>query len=139
MLLKNQKILITGIGKGIGKDIFLKAMKEGAYVVGITRSKIDIKKILKETKGNYKIFYGNLSNYTTIDKVFKFLLTNKIKLTGLVNNAGIRQRKKFLDITEKDLNNIIKTNLISPFLITQKFYNNCDKKKIAQLLISDLL
>lgn len=40
-MLKNQKILITGIGKGIGIKIFLDSLKAGAHVFGVTRSKKD--------------------------------------------------------------------------------------------------
>ena len=66
----------------------------------------------------------------TIKAIFDYLKKNKIKLTGLVNNAGIRQRKKFEKITRKDLNEVIENNFISPFIITQKFYQNCDKKRM---------
>ena len=38
-MFKNQKILITGVGKGIGREIFFKGSKEGAFVIGVTRSK----------------------------------------------------------------------------------------------------
>ena len=92
-MFKNQKILITGVGKGIGREIFLKALKEGAFVIGVTRSKKDFKETF-HFRGQHKFFYGDISRQTTIKKIFDYLKKNKIKLTGLVNNAGIRQRKK---------------------------------------------
>ena len=50
MLLKNRTILVTGVGKGIGKAILLNAVKNGAFVYGITRSKKDL------------VYYKNIKN-----------------------------------------------------------------------------
>jgi NAD(P)-dependent dehydrogenase (short-subunit alcohol dehydrogenase family) len=132
-MLKNQKILITGVGKGIGREIFFDALKAGAYVIGVTRSKNDIKN-LADISGNFKLFFGDISQAKTINKIFNYLKKNKIKLTGLVNNAGIRQRIKFEKITKKDLLSVLENNLISPFIITQKFYLNSNKKKNCSIV-----
>ena len=51
-MLKNQKILITGVGKGIGSKI-LEALKEAAFVIGVTRSKKDFKEF-SHLRGKYK-------------------------------------------------------------------------------------
>ena len=132
-MFKNQKILITGVGKGIGREIFLKALKEGAFVIGVTRSKKDFKETF-HFRGQHKFFYGDISRQTTIKKIFDYLKKNKIKLTGLVNNAGIRQRKKFEKITKKDLRKIMENNFEAPFSIIQKFCENCDKKKNCSIV-----
>jgi 3-oxoacyl-[acyl-carrier protein] reductase len=132
-MLKNRNILVTGVGKGIGREIFFDAIKAGAYVIGVTRSKKDFKKSFK-INGNFKLFFGDISKVATINKIFNYLKNNKIKLTGLVNNAGIRQRIVFEKITQEKLLNVLKNNLISPFIITQKFYLNHDKKKNCSIV-----
>ena len=43
--MSDKKILITGVGKGLGKEIFLEALKEDAFVIGVTRSKKDLNEI----------------------------------------------------------------------------------------------
>jgi len=132
-MFESQNILITGIGKGLGREIFLQTVNSGAYVIGVTRSKKDIKNLSK-TNGRFKFFFGDVCKKNTINAIFDYLKKNKIKLTGLVNNAGIRQRKKFEKITRIDLNEVIENNFISPFIITQKFYENCDKKKECSIV-----
>ena len=65
-MFKNQKILITGVGKGIGREIFLKALKEGAFVIGVTRSKKDLKKLFISEVN--RVFYGDISRQTILKK-----------------------------------------------------------------------
>ena len=48
------------------------------------------------------------------------------KIDGLVNNAGIRQRKNFNEISQNDLDHIYEINLKSVFL-TQIFSKNYKK------------
>jgi 3-oxoacyl-[acyl-carrier protein] reductase len=132
-MLKDQKILVTGVGKGIGRQIFFDAIKAGAYVIGVTRSKKSLKKSFN-INGNYKLFFGDISKISTINKIFNYIKNNKIKLTGLVNNAGIRQRIKFEKITQEEILNVFKNNLISSFIITQKFFLNHDKKKNCSIV-----
>ena len=87
----SQNILITGIGKGLGREIFLQTVNSGAYVIGVTRSKKDIKD-LNKINGRFKFFFGMFAK-NTIKAIFDYLKKNKIKLTGLVNNAGISKKK----------------------------------------------
>jgi len=121
MILKNKTILVTGVGKGIGKAILLNALKNGAFVYGITRSKTDLMPY-KKIK-NIKIFHGDLTKSSDVKKIFKHAKKHNHNITGLVNNAGIRFRKKFLQISKTDLQNVFENNFFSAFLTTQAFLN----------------
>ena len=55
-MFESQNILITGIGKGLGREIFLQTVNSGAYVIGVT-SKKDIKNLSK-INGRFKFFFG---------------------------------------------------------------------------------
>ena len=89
MRLNKKNIFVTGIGKGIGRDVFLDCLKEGANVYGICKKKSDLTGL--KIKGS-KIFIGDVTNKNFINKTFNYFKKNNIKLHGLVNNAGIRQR-----------------------------------------------
>ena len=108
MILKNKTILITGIGKGIGESVCKIALKEGAYVYGITRSKKDLKKFKDEKK--LKAYIGDTSNKNLLKKILIDSKKNKRFINGIVNNAGIRLRKKFLKTSMTNLENIFKNN-----------------------------
>ena len=132
--LKNKNIFISGIGKGLGKNFFEKCIDNGAFVIGFTRSKSDLKKIKKKYLRKSKIFIGDGKDFEFIDSIFKFLKVKKIKLDGLINNAGARQRLSFLDISKDKLDDIICNNFISKFYISQKFVKQINKKKLSSIV-----
>ena len=107
-------ILVTGAGKGIGFSTTNLLIKKGYYVYVLIRDKKDNKKF--KFKKNLKIINGDVNNHNLIKKIFKQSNSDKKIITGLVNNAGIRQRKSFLDISSKDLTGIFNTNFFSIFL-----------------------
>jgi len=127
MKLKNKIILLTGVGKGIGLSILEKVISEGAFVYGITRSKKDIKKI---KFGNCKIFNGDVTNIKLIQKIFKQSIIDKKPINCIVNNAGVRLRKSFLNIHNNDLKKVFDVNFFSIFKISQIFIQFCSKNKI---------
>ena len=97
-------------------------------MVGFTKSQKDINDIKKKNLTNLILLKGDVSDQKFINYLFKYLRKRNIKLNGLINNAGIRQRKSFLKISEKDLYEILKINFFSVFRISQKFINQIDKK-----------
>tara|TARA_A100001015_G_scaffold313559_1_gene421061 strand:- start:78 stop:824 length:747 start_codon:yes stop_codon:yes gene_type:complete len=135
-LLKNKTILVTGCGKGIGFNFTTFALKQGAVVLGITRSKLDLKKF--RSQSNLKVFIGDVNNTNQIKKVFDYAKKNKIKINCLVNNSGIRHRESFLKISEKNLRKTFENNFFSIFKISQLFLNNCFKKKMTNISVVNI-
>ena len=54
--LKKKIILISGVGKGLGKVFLEDCIDNGAFVIGFTRSSTDLKKIHKKYRKRSKIF-----------------------------------------------------------------------------------
>lgn len=127
-------ILVTGAGKGIGKEIMLESLTRGAFVYAITKSESGLKNFKHD---RCKIFYGDVRNTRLIEKIFKISKKNKKMINSLVNNAGRRQREKFENITNKKLNFIIDSNVKSIFKIMQIFFkytkNLKDYKSIVNI------
>ena len=107
-ILKNKNILISGVGKGLGLDMLYRCIDHGAYVYGFTRSKNDLKKINKNYLAKSKLFVGDATNDNFLKKLFLYFKKNKIYLNGLINNAGQRQRKSFIDFKKKILNKFLR-------------------------------
>jgi 2-deoxy-D-gluconate 3-dehydrogenase len=128
MELKNKNILITGAGKGIGESSLKNFIENGAYVYAI----------IKDPKDNYKfeklkntlIINGNVSNIKLIKSVIQRSIKDKKKINCVVNNAGIRHRKDFINISEKDLLKVFEVNFFSIFRILQLISKFWIKNKI---------
>ena len=132
MYLKNKNILITGAGKGIGLSTVIECLNSGANVFALTRTKNDLNHLKKYQ--NLKIFYGNVTDEKVIKDIFLYSKKLKKPINCLVNNAGIRQRKKFDKITIKDLKNLFDINFFSIFRICQIFIKNLKKKERGSIV-----
>lgn len=134
MNLKNKNILITGAGKGLGRDMVENFSKNGAFVYGITRSKSDLK-YFKNLK-NVKVFSGDVRNLSNIKKILSQSVKDKKLISGLVNNAGIRQRKKFTEISKQNIKEIFDINFFSIFEILKLFINYAEKNNISSSVVN---
>lgn len=129
-----KNVLVTGAGKGIGFETTIALMKKGYFVFALIRDNKDNKKFKNLT--NLKIFNGDANNHKLIEKIIKYANNKKKPITGLVNNAGIRQRKNFLKIDERDLKKIFDTNFFSIFKNMQVFSKNLFKKKLKGSIVN---
>ena len=136
MSLKNKNVLVTGAGKGIGFACIEELAREGAFVFALVKSKKDALKLKKLNKRNIKIYCGNVKNVKLINKILNDSIKSKKAINSVVNNAGIRFRKKFLDISKNDLLEVFNVNFFSIFFISQIFLNFANKYKIRGSIVN---
>ncbi len=122
MLVQGKTIAVTGAGKGIGRacvDFFL---AQGANVIALTRSKEDVLSLQNEfVDKKFLVFQGNVTVRKDLSTLLELGCEEFGQVNGLVNNAGIRQRKKFFEITEEEWESVIRNNLTSSFYSMQVF------------------
>lgn len=134
MLLKNKNILITGAGKGIGEQLVKSALSNGAFVYALIKNKKDNSKFKKNK--NLKIYNGNVNNNKLILRILNKSKKEKKRVNCLINNAGIRFRKNFLKIKEKELKNVFDVNFFSVFSILQIISGFWIKNKIQGSVVN---
>ena len=80
-----KNIIITGAGKGIGKQILFDCIENDNFVYGVIRSKKDFIEIKKEFKGskNCKLYHGDIKNFSG----GKISVIPSFKLLILPNNC----------------------------------------------------
>jgi 2-dehydro-3-deoxy-D-gluconate 5-dehydrogenase len=122
MKFKNKVVIVTGASRGIGHAICVAFAREGAKVVGVARSDLtETGAQVNAAGGEFIAANADLSKGT--QKEATDLVAQILKQTGridaLVNNAGIIRRAPAVDFSEKDWNEVLQTNLSSPFFLCQ--------------------
>jgi meso-butanediol dehydrogenase / (S,S)-butanediol dehydrogenase / diacetyl reductase len=130
MLLKNKICIVTGAGKGFGRDIAKVFYSEGAKLALITRSQSDVDELNSEFDDKRVLCVcGDVSVSKTVEQFISQTIDKFGSIDVLVNNAGMRFRKNFLDINEEELDTILDVNLKSIFSFCQQTLPHMIKNK----------
>jgi len=114
----SSNFVLTGAGKGIGLSTLKKLFFSGARVAFITKSYSDIVQINRKYKSERILsFCGDISDENDRNLFVRLIKKKMKKIDGLINNAGIRQRKSFNDISTKEIDLIFEVNLKSIFFL----------------------
>jgi len=121
--LKNKVCIITGVGKGIGRETAILFKEQGVNLALITRSKEDMDSLIlelnmKEASVYYEV--GDVSDEIVVQKFVSNTYKKFKRIDILINNAGIRFRKKFLEIEYKEWQNVLNVNAGSTFLFCRE-------------------
>ncbi len=133
MKLEGKIAIVTGAGRGIGRDTALAIAAEGATVVAVARTQPDLDETVSLIKKEGGAAVSLSRDLTDIDQV-QSMVDTVVKQFGridiLVNNAGGypseiydsvgQQAIKIWEWTEAQWDQILKTNLKIPFLCINK-------------------
>lgn len=114
--------VITGVGKGIGKDCAKLFSEQGAQLALITRSESDIPLLMDDLglkEEDVLAVAGDVSDPQTVRDFADMAFQKFGHLDVLVNNAGMRFRKNFMDIDFADWQQVMTVNTGSTFLMCQ--------------------
>lgn len=117
---KNELILITGSGSGIGKLMAKKFAQLGAKVICVDVNQIANSKTCAEIKnegGDAIAFKCDLSKRDEIYSLAEDIIKNVGYPDILVNNAGIVTGKKFLESPDEMIEKTFQVNSFSHFWV----------------------
>lgn len=111
--MKKKTILLTGASRGIGKAIH-KKLKKNYTIIAPAREELDL-----------------LDNKS----IELFIKKNKEKeIDIIINNAGINFPQWIEEISDENIENTIKTNLIAPIRLIRGFVGNMKKNKWGRII-----
>lgn len=109
--LTNKKILIIGATSNIGVETAIFLSKLGANIILAGRNELKLNEIFNKLEGeNHKKFLLDLTNYESLEKLFKFSVEDNLKLSGMVYLAGISPVIPINDLNKDKLYNIMNIN-----------------------------
>jgi NAD(P)-dependent dehydrogenase (short-subunit alcohol dehydrogenase family) len=135
--LENKVCIITGAGKGFGYEIAKTFAEQGCKLALISRTKSDLENLEKDLNiDKEKLFWmeGDVSNPVTIKNFVIETITKYGKIDILINNAGMRFRKNFLDISHDEWQNVMNVNVGSTFLLCKEVGHYMVKQKSGKII-----
>ena len=137
---KNKIALITGSSQGIGAACAIRLAQEGATVI-LNGRKFDErgKKLIHEIEqmgGKATFLAADISKTKNVIKLINDAIATYGQLDILINNAGLETKADFWEVTEKDYDLVMNTNLKGVFFGIQEFVKYCKKNKQAGTVVN---
>tara|TARA_B100000809_G_scaffold141837_1_gene139403 strand:- start:41444 stop:42226 length:783 start_codon:yes stop_codon:yes gene_type:complete len=123
MRLENKKAIVTGGACGIGKATAKRFAKEGAEICILdinVEASSQVVDDIKRQGGKAHAIHCDVGDSKQVKVAFDKAMELMGGLNILVNNTGVIRQSSVIDTTEEDWDFIIRTNLKSVFLCTQR-------------------
>jgi 3-oxoacyl-[acyl-carrier protein] reductase len=117
-------VLVTGAGRGLGRQLALSLAQHGAWVAAndITPVNLDETLALVEAHGvpgQARPYLADVSSKIAVQTMLLQVLDDWGQLDAVVNNAAVHPTMPLLDMDEWDWRRVVDVNLTGAFLVTQ--------------------
>jgi len=137
MQLKDKVALVTGSGRGIGKEIALELAKAGAHIVLVDLDEATLAETAKEiTSLGVQVLTvkADISSFTETEKLLDQTVGKFGKVDILVNNAGITRDNLLLRMREKEWDMVLAINLKGTFNCTRAAARHMLKQRSGKIV-----
>ena len=134
--LKGKVALVTGAGRGIGKEIALNLARAGADVVvtDVADTVFETAKEIEALNVAALAVKCDVSKLEEVQNTQKQALEKFKKIDILINNAGIYPQKPFLEMTDEDWTKVMRINLFGTFYFTKTFLPGMVERKYGKIV-----
>ncbi len=134
--LKGKVAIVTGAGRGIGKEIALNLARAGADVIvtDVADTVFETAKEIEALNVAVLAVKCDVSNLEEVQNTQKQALDKFKKVDILINNAGIYPQKPFLEMTATDWSTVVRINLFGTFYFTKAFISGMAERKYGKIV-----
>ena len=122
MKFKDNVVLITGAGRGYGRELTKAFAAEGAQLALNDISPQNIKSLVKEIEeagGRAKAYVQDIAKKVPVQGLVIHVEDDFGKIDILINHSAVEPKKTVLEMDEWDWQRTLLVNLSAPFLMTQ--------------------
>jgi 3-oxoacyl-[acyl-carrier protein] reductase len=141
LLLENQVAIITGAGRGVGRETALMFANQGARVVVTDKDEAPAAEVVAEIKNNGGqaiAFYGNVTSSDFPKQLVGEAVSAFGRLDILVNNAGYTSDALIHNMTDEQFQAMLVIHLIAPFRLIREaapYMRNAAKAEMEQGIV----
>ncbi|EOS27774.1 3-oxoacyl-[acyl-carrier-protein] reductase [Lachnospiraceae bacterium A4] len=137
-MLTGKIALVTGAGRGIGREIALVLAANGATVIvnynGSKESAEAVAAEIVQKGGSAEAIQCNVSDFAASEAFVKQVLDKYKKVDILVNNAGVTRDNLIMRMTEEDYDTVLDTNLKGAFHMIRHLSRSFIKQRGGKII-----
>lgn len=138
MLLKGKRALVTGGARGIGKEIVLDFLREGATVYFLDLSPSEFMGEMEQAAAasGARVFFkkADVSQAAEVTRVVEEVIAEAGGIDVLVNNAGITRDGLVFRMSLENWEKVLSINLTSAFLLSQAVARQMIKQRGGSII-----
>lgn len=137
-MLTGKVALVTGAGRGIGRQIALTLAKANAFVIvnynGSRNNAEDVVNEITQSGGSAEAIQCNVADAAAADNMVKDVIARHGRVDILVNNAGITRDNLIMRMSEQDFDDVINTNLKGAFHTIRSLSRSFLKQRSGKII-----
>lgn len=137
-MLTGKIALVTGAGKGIGREIALTLARNGATVIvnynGSKERAEEVVREITENGGSAEAMQCNVADFAASETLVKTVLEKYKRVDILVNNAGVTRDNLIMRMSEEDYDAVVDTNLKGAFNMIKHLSRSFIKQRGGKII-----
>ncbi|MCB2073376.1 MAG: SDR family oxidoreductase [Novosphingobium sp.] len=122
--LEGKVALVTGAGRGIGREIALRLARDGATIVAhYAHSKAGAEQTVADIEamgGTAVAYQADIAKRPDVKALFERIDGNPGRLDIVVNNSGVSSGSQLADVTDEEIDTIVGINMLGPLYIASE-------------------
>ena len=139
MLLAGKHIIITGSNRGIGRAMLEEFARNGANIWAHARNETpefieEIQTLADRYEVTIRPLCFDMTDYEAMKAAVKTIMSSKIPVDALINNAGITYNALFQMSTADQLRQQMEVNFVAVFIFTQYISKFMTRQKYGSII-----